>query len=71
MVGPNDKKVYNEVKAACALNLGIPTQCLKINNLTNAKKFDSIMSKLIIQIAGLEKFKPSAQFACEVYGGRY
>ena len=51
VVGPNDKKVYNEIKAVCALNFGIPTQCLKINNLTNAKKFDSIMSKLIIQIA--------------------
>lgn len=51
VVGPNDKKVYNEIKSICALHLGVPTQCLKINNLTNAKKFDSIMSKLIIQIA--------------------
>jgi aubergine len=51
VVAPNDKKVYNEIKSSCALNLGIPTQCLKSSNITNAKKFDSIMSKLIIQIA--------------------
>ena len=51
VVGPNDKKVYNEIKSLCALNLGIPTQCIKINNLNNPKKYDSIMSKLIIQMA--------------------
>lgn len=51
VVAPNDKKVYNDAKATCALNLGIPTQCLKSSNLSNAKKFDSIMSKLIIQMA--------------------
>lgn len=51
VVAPGDTNVYNDVKATCALSLGIPTQCLKANNLTNPKKFDSIMSKLIIQIA--------------------
>ncbi|OMJ87591.1 hypothetical protein SteCoe_10683 [Stentor coeruleus] len=51
VVAPGDKKVYNDTKAICSLTLGIPTQCIKANNITNAKKFDSIMSKLIIQIA--------------------
>lgn len=51
VIGPNDKKVYNEIKEACALASGVPTQCLKSNNLNNPKKFDSIMSKLIVQMA--------------------
>lgn len=45
------KKVYNDTKALCALRHGIPTQCLKSSNLSNPKKFDSIMSKIVIQMA--------------------
>jgi aubergine len=51
VIGPNDKRGYNEIKESCALISGIPTQCLKGNNLNNPKKFDSIMSKLILQMA--------------------
>ena len=51
VVAPNDKRVYNDIKEACALSSGVPTQCLKANNLNNPKKFDSIMSKLIVQMA--------------------
>lgn len=51
VIGPNDKRGYNDIKEACALQSGIPTQCIKINNLNNPKKFDSIMSKIIIQMA--------------------
>ena len=51
VVGFNDKKVYNDIKSICALELGVPTQCLKASNISNAKKFDSIMSKLIIQMS--------------------
>ncbi|OMJ75996.1 hypothetical protein SteCoe_24758 [Stentor coeruleus] len=51
VVSPNDKKGYNDIKEACALISGIPTQCLKANNLNNPKKFDSIMSKLVVQMA--------------------
>ena len=45
------KKVYNDTKSVCALRHGIPTQCLKSSNLSNPKKFDSIMSKIVIQMA--------------------
>lgn len=51
VVSPNDKRGYNDIKEACALTSGIPTQCLKANNLNNPKKFDSIMSKLVVQMA--------------------
>lgn len=51
VVPPNDKRIYNDIKEACALVSGIPTQCIKANNLNNPKKFDSIMSKLIVQMA--------------------
>ena len=51
VVAPNDKRGYNDIKEACALVSGIPTQCLKANNLNNPKKYDSIMSKLIVQMA--------------------
>lgn len=51
VIGPNDKRGYNDIKEACALTSGIPTQCLKVNNLNNPKKFDSIMSKIVIQMA--------------------
>jgi aubergine-like protein len=51
VVGPLEKKVYNDTKSLCALRYGIPTQCLKANNVNNPKKFDSIMSKLLIQMA--------------------
>jgi aubergine-like protein len=51
VIGPNDKRGYNDIKEACALTSGIPTQCLKANNVNNPKKVDSIMSKLIVQMA--------------------
>lgn len=51
VIGPNDKRGYNDIKEACALTSGIPTQCLKANNVNNPKKFDSIMSKILIQMA--------------------
>ena len=51
VIGPNDKRGYNDIKEACALTSGIPTQCLKANNVNNPKKIDSIMSKIIIQMA--------------------
>ncbi|OMJ94827.1 hypothetical protein SteCoe_1846 [Stentor coeruleus] len=51
VLSPNDKRGYDEIKEACALTSGIPTQCLKANNLNNPKKFDSIMSKLVVQMA--------------------
>ena len=51
VVGPLEKKVYNDTKSLCALTYGIPTQCLKSNSISNPKKFDSIMSKLLIQMA--------------------
>ena len=51
IINSNHKQIYNDIKEACALHSGIPTQCIRVQNIRNDKKFDSITTKLFIQIA--------------------
>ena len=51
IINSSQKKVYNDIKEACALHSGIPTQCIRVQNIRNDKKFDSITSKIFVQIA--------------------
>ncbi|CAG9322825.1 unnamed protein product [Blepharisma stoltei] len=47
----NMRDRYHEIKEASCLTSGIPTQVVMGNSVRNPKRFDSIMSKLVLQIA--------------------
>jgi aubergine-like protein len=51
VISNNDVHGYNHIKEACALNSGIPTQCIRANKIANPKRVDSIMMKLVLQMA--------------------
>ena len=39
------------IKKVSSTRTGIPTQCIRGPNMNNPKRFDSIMQKVIVQIA--------------------
>jgi aubergine-like protein len=51
IISLNFKQIYNDIKEVSTLHSGIPTQCVRIQSLRNDKKFDSVVTKLFIQIA--------------------
>ncbi|CAG9317621.1 unnamed protein product [Blepharisma stoltei] len=51
LLPPNMKNLYQDIKLASCRQSGIPTQVILGSNVRNPKRFESIMSKLILQIA--------------------
>ena len=52
IVLPNlDTDLYNQIKEACALSSGIPTQCIRSSRLSDTKRIDAVMMKIVMQIA--------------------
>lgn len=52
IVLPNvEVEMYNQIKEACALSSGIPTQCIRSSRLSDSKRIDAVMMKIVLQIA--------------------